>query len=603
MVKYDTSSIFKMEEVDHVRNHSAMFIGDTETPIKLVDEVLDNAIDECLHSKKANKLAVVIDNKEHSISVIDTGRGFPFDQNLPLEDDPPVMTSVKLMTSGKFNKSKGGAYDISVGLHGIGNSVVQMLSKKFIIETYRDGLHGTYTFTYDGKIDRTQKKYTKAPFSTKVTFYPHKKHFKSLDINASHIEERLRIVCADNLHLSTALVVDGAKKVIKGNLDDLILGYLGSSVDRWITLENRNKPESCIIKMGWDNKPPQATKVLGVVNLKKVLEGSHVLKISRVLKSVFSEFGKKRKYQFQPEDVLNSFRLYIDLKLIKPAYKEQIKMNLSPDSDLSIMEFLEKGLKDYFKENEDHLIQLLDRFQTYRNSLTGKKVLRKGNSKRVSSEFTKLRDCSSNNGELLIGEGDSAVGGIITVRDPKKHAILPLKGVVSNAVTKKDLLENTEVKEILQCLGCGIDNDFNINKLRYDKIIIAADADPAGNFITALLIGLFITKTPELIKQGKIYVCVTPLYGYGRLDKFMPLWSKSEVDKARKKGKSIRRFKGLGEFSPKELKKFTLDPKYRKLVQLSWTDSIEDLMDLYSRSTEKRDLVMRQGKWSNVSMS
>lgn len=597
MTNYNSTSIIQMSERDHVRKAPGMYIGSTEDPTRLLDEVLDNALDEVQHSKKCDRIAVSIDTKRNTFVVIDNGRGMPFNQNLSIEKDPPVLACTHMRTSGKFYKSKtGSAYKIAAGLHGVGLTAVNFLSDQLVIDIIRDNKHAIYKFDYNGKIDRSEEKLqsNKNPFSTKIMVKPSSKHFKNLTINIKHIEERLRIACSEYPHLNSVLVVDDKKKIIKGTQTELILDYLGN-VTHWISLEENNNPESYFIKFGWDKEDSStSSKTLSVVNLIRVLDGSHLNRFYKALRTVFFEFSKKYKYEFEPDDCLRCLRVYMNLKLCETSFEAQIKVRLGKDTNLSIMDSLEDKLRSYLKKNEDFLKDLLNRFQSYRNSLKGKKVLITGNSKRVSSEFTKLNDCTMEEGELLIGEGDSAVGGIIQVRDPKKHAILPLRGVIPNAFLQKDHLKNVEIREILQALGCGIGKEFNINNLRYKKIILAADADPAGQFITVLLIGLFISVTPELIKQGKIYVCQTPLFGYGRGSEFVPLWTEEELQKRIQSGKEFRRFKGLGEFNPNELKRFTLDEDSRKLIQLEWSSNISDIINLYSTSTEKRNLMMKK---------
>lgn len=598
---YNENSIKEMSEIEHLRLHPGMYVGNTENPTRLIDEVLDNSLDEVQACAECNKIIIIIDRKEGYFSVIDNGRGIPFKEDESIHFDPPVMISTRLRTSGKFQKGQtDSAYGIATGLHGIGLTACNFLSDKMEIEIYRNNKYAKYQFIYGGDVKRSISKCTQKKFGTKITVYPSGKHFKNrLDYDIAHIEERLRIAVSNFKDLNAMIVVDNEKKVISGNENDLILDYLGEGVNNWIGIVNKKGIEEYSIKIGWDIDDTSPTmKNLNIVNLIKINEGIHVTRVCKAIRTVFNEYKQKYKKEFNNDDCLRWLRFYNNLKILKTSFEAQIKIKLGADSDISILDNLEDNLRSYFKKNEDKLINLLNRFESYRKSITNKKIFKKSNTKRVVSGFTKLCDCTLPNGELLIGEGDSAVGGLKQVRDPKKHAILPLRGVIANAITKKDLLKNIEVKEIIQALGCGIDKDFNIHNLRYDKIILAADADPAGQFITALLIGLFISLMPELIKQSKVYVCVTPLYGYGEGSKFVPLWSEDDMQNARSNHK-IRRFKGLGEFDPIELERFTLNKQHRKLIQLQWGEKIDDLISLYSNSNEKKDLIMKQGKWIN----
>jgi DNA gyrase/topoisomerase IV subunit B len=598
---YNENSIFQMSEKDHLRKNPGMYVGHTENPTRLLDEVLDNSLDESL-SGNCDRILISINTKDNWFSVVDNGRGIPFNEDSDLESDIPVLITTKLRTSGKFNKSDDkSAYKISSGLHGVGLTAVNYLSEKMVIDIYRDNKHATYTFFYNGNIERNIEKFKSKnkPFSSRIIVYPSKNHFKTLNLDLSHIEERLMIACAEYENLKCAIIVDGKQKVIKGTKQDLILSYIGNTVNKWISLSHCNTPEEYKIELGWDSEESSSSmQFISVVNLVKVQEGSHIYKIQKTIKSVFEKLIKKHKYNIDINDCLRWLRFYVNLKLINTSFEAQIKVKLGRNTDLSILDHLENALLDYFKKNEEHCIELLEKFKNYRSGLTNNALKKKGGKKRAFSNFTKLCDCTKPNGELFIGEGDSAVGGLISERNREKHAILPLRGVIPNVYTKNDYMKNEELKEIIQAMGCGFGNNFDINNLRYEKIILAADADPAGKFITVLLVGFFMKLFPELIKQGKIFICETPLFGYGHMEKFVPLWTKTELEKARNQNKQIRRIKGLGELCPKELRRFTLDEKDRHLVQLEW-GNYENIKDLFLDSKEKRDLFLKQGKWKD----
>ena len=610
MSHYNVSSIVEMSQLDHLRKNSGMYVGDSETPTRLLEELLDNSLDEVLHGS-CNIIGIFVNTKDNSFRVLDNGRGFPFDQSLPLEKDPPVMSSTKLFTSGKFDKgNKESAYGVAAGLHGIGLVACFALSEWMNIDIYKDGKHGTYRFKHNGDIDREEEKYDKktfkVPYATRIEVKPSKKYFVTPTINMSEIEERLNIAVSNFPNLKVILKIDDENKVITGNLKELILDKLGNPESEWFVFNRKNGAEFYDIRLAWDDQPPNSMKTYTTVNLCRVLDGIHITRITNSLKKYFQEFiGKNSKdssykYSFQPNDYTVGLRIYIDLKIVKASFAEQIKKKLSSQSDLSILDDFETKVEDYFKKNSDLLYGLLESFHNYRSSIQNKKLVgasvSSGN-KRGLTTLIKLRDCTKPGGELLIGEGDSAVGNLIRVRDTKKHAILPLRGVIPNAITKKDLHENKELKDIIIACGCGIDKNCDISKLRYEKIILAADADPAGKWITALLITLFAYKMPDVIKAGKLYVCVTPLFGYRENKKLVPLWNEKEVDEKRKENKKILRFKGLGEFNAEDLKVFTLDEGTRKLIKVNWSEKYcEKLFKLMSDSNEKRKLIL--GEWS-----
>lgn len=598
MAHYDVSSIVEMSQLDHLRKNSGMYVGDAETATRLLEELLDNALDE-VQGGHATIVGVFVDTKNKSFKVLDNGRGFPFDQSLPLEKDPPILSATRLFTSGKFSKgSKDSVYDIAVGLHGIGLVACFALSEFMLLDIFREGTYALYKFTHDGGIDREQKSYEgKRPYSTRVEVKPSPKYFTDTGVDLKRIEERLFIAVANYPKLKIVFKIDEEEKLITGTEKDLINKYIGGENADWLEFNDSKKPETYDIRLGWDDEGSTSPKVFTTINLCKVDDGAHVNKVYNILKNYFSTQGKKNKLSFQPNDCLVNLRLYINLKILHAAFAEQVKSRLSSRSDLTVMDSLESKIEKYFQDNPDQLEALLEKFQQYRTKLTNKSIVKNTNGKtRGFTKLTKLRDCTLVGGELLIGEGDSAVGGLIKVRNPKKHAILPLRGVIPNAITKKDFHQNQELKDIIVACGCGIDNHCDVSKLRYDKIILAADADPAGHWITALLITLFAYKMTPVVKEGRLYVCETPLFGYREKKKLIPLWEDKDVENARKEGKKILRFKGLGEFDPYDLKVFTLDEGTRKLIQVKWSEENSDkLFKLMSTTEARRQLVM--GEW------
>ena len=597
---YTTKDVYVMEQIEHIRKSTGMYVGSTETATRLVEELLDNALDE-VQAGYCDRIQINIDTKDKTIRILDNGRGIPFNQKLPPEEDPPIMIATKLFSSGKFEKEKGSAYQIASGLHGVGLVAVNALSDWMEVEIYRDKKHSIYIFKEATK--EIQRFWTKPegknkPFSTMITIKPSGKYFLSTRIDIDIIKERLRIASANFPNLKTYLTEDDKKYEISGETEeDLINEYLTETENlEWIQFENKKGSEYCSLKLTWDTDYPVSQKIFSCVNLIRVHSGAHIKFLHNALKKVFAQLAKKYKYDFKPDDCFAFLRCYLNMKIIKTSFEAQVKVKLESKSNLSIMNPIENYLKKYLEDHEELRTNLLEGFQAYRKALQNRKLIKIGGKNRSSTKFTKLRDCRNAGGELLIGEGDSAVGGLLDVRDPKKHAVLPLRGVIMNILKNPDWHKSTEIREIVQAIGTGVEDECDVSKLRYSKIILAADADPAGSFITTLLIVLFAKLTPEIIKSGKLYICVTPLHGTRKKGKLVPLWTEKELVEARSRNMPIKRFKGLGEFSPADLKVFTLDSKTRKLIKVSWSDRYEKLFKLMISSSEKRKLVM--GKWS-----
>lgn len=604
---YDTSSIKKMEELEHIRSKSEMYIGDVSDATKLLIECIDNAFDELL-TGNANKIKVEINNNVGCFSVYDNGRGIPFDKNLELYKDPPVLICHSLFTSGKFDKN---SYKISSGLHGIGLTACNALSNKMNIKVQRNGVVGEYNFQYKKEPTREftkVKKSQSSEWSTIVTVYPSEKFFKNCIVDIKTIQQKLELVSAFNETFKVFLKIDDDnERSIKINKNDLILKHLGFESDYkppidYIEIQDKNSDnESYYIKMFWDFeneyvKPNYFT----VVNLLKVDDGSHVNKVLDDIKNIFEKQSKKTEYEFNQNDCLNWLRCYIELNAKNAHFNSQTKERLSRSSNIDILNSFEKKLSDYFKNNEVSLKKCMESFHNYRKSIQNKKLMKTTKStKRGMSQSSKLMDCTESNGELIIAEGDSAISGLVSTRNEKKHALMPVMGKILNVVKKStaDCLENKIIGDIISALGCGIDPHCDISKLRYDRIIIASDADPDGKHIAALLIIMFAKLVPDLVKSGRLYLCETPLYGIGQYENFKPIWTDAELNKARTSGAHVRRFKGLGEFNPEELCNFILNQKYRRIVKIKWSENKDKIFKLFSKDSADRKL-LTTGDWS-----
>ena len=590
MTTYKETDIRVLGEIEHIQLNAGMYIGDTSNPVHLIEECLDNALDEAL-AGYSNIIAVNIDTKKNIYTVIDDGRG------IPIGNDVPITISSKLFSGAKFQDSKS-AYKISSGLHGIGLVAVCALSDFYIIEIYRDNQYAYYEFR-DAKLKTKKIKPFEGekPYSTKIQFKPSKKIFESLIPNLDRIRNRL-ITASTKFSKDKVFVlnIDGEKELFQLTLEDYFKKYCLNSNDttELIFLNSSKKPESFNVIISYETKGSVSPKIMSSVNLLPVNSGgTHVNVIYDMLREFFTTKAKKFGYKFSLQDSLIGLRAYLTLNLIKPKFSSQTKDKLTNrKTDLNILvNQLKTQLELYFSHNKEYLIFLLDRFQEYRKKLDSKKLKNIPTNKRVSTKFTKLKDCTSRKGELFITEGDSAGGTIVQCRDPRIHAILPLKGKIPNIINSKDILKNKEVREIIYAFGTGIGSDFDIKRLRYDKIICAADSDPDGGHIASLMVMIIAVLTPDIIKQGKFYLARTPLFAINEKKNFIPLWTHEELEKAREDKRTISRFKGLGELNPNQLKVCLIDKNTRNLIPVSYSDNIENLIKLFSDVSEKRKLL------------
>ncbi|MHA1815240.1 MAG: toprim domain-containing protein [Candidatus Heimdallarchaeaceae archaeon] len=591
--KYSAKDIRVLEEVEHIRLNPGMYIGQTDNPVHLIEEALDNALDEAL-AGYADIIAVLIDTKKHCFSVIDNGRGIPIAKNTP------VTISSKLFSGAKFQDAKT-AYQISSGLHGVGLVAINALSSEYNVEIYRNGQHAIYNFKNAKlKYSRVQKfSGNEIPFSTKIEFIPNKKFFETLVPDIERIRKRLTTASAEMSKISFALIIDETRKeVFRLSMMDNFINELITTKNKLevLPLMSEKKPEKFLVTFTYEDQGPISPKIFSSINLLPVESGgTHVNCFYDLLKEFFTAKAKKYGYTFQSQDVLVRLRAYFTLSLVEPKFSGQTKDKLTNRKT-----YFEKFLKDFKSQlekitvtQEPLIIKYLESFQDYRKKLDSKKLKSTTvGGRRGSTEFTKLRDCISRKGELFIVEGDSAGGSIIQSRDPRIHAVLPLRGKsIPNVTGKKNILQNKEVAELIKAIGTGIGPDFKLSRMRYDKIICASDADPDGAHITCLLVLCISILLPEIVQNSKLFVAQTPLFAVNEKRLFRPLWSDKELEKARSENRIIQRYKGLGEMNPSQLKKCLLDEKTRHLIPVTYSNDINSLVKLFSSAGEKRELL------------
>ena len=590
---YSAKDVRVLEEVEHIRLNPGMYIGSTQNPTHLIEEALDNALDEAL-AGYAKIIAVMIDTKNKTYSVLDNGRG------VPIDGDTPIIISTKLFSGAKFQDKKT-AYEISSGLHGVGLVAVNALSTNYIVDIYRDNQHAMYEFKNTKLVKSSIVEFKEAfPFSTKIEFKPDKKYFESLLPDLERIRHRLTTASAEMANdISFVLNIDGKNEVFKLNMiDHFVKSCLTLKEKVKVTqLNSLKKPEQYNAYFTYEkNEGPLGAKFISSVNLLPVKQGgSHVSFFFELLKTFFTTKAKKYGYVFQPSDCLIRLRAYLQVSLIEPKFSGQTKdLLLNPRSYMEkFSKDFKSQLEQFSQDHEDLLKEYLERFQDYRTKLDAKKITVNGSGeKRASTKFTKLRDCTTRQGELYIVEGESAGGSIIQSRNPKIHAILPLKGKsIPNITTKKNILQNKEVGELIKAMGTSVGPDFDITNIRYDKIICATDADHDGNHIACLVTMVMAILMPEIIQAGKYYIAQTPLFAINEGKTFIPLWDEKELEKAKKDNRKITRFKGLGELSPFQLKICLLDEKTRNLMPVTYSENIDDLIKIFSSAEEKRKLL------------
>ena len=404
--RYSAKDVRVLEEVEHIRLNPGMYIGETNNPVHLIEEALDNALDEAL-AGHARIIAVVIDTKLNKFSVLDDGRG------IPLDGDTAITVSSKLFSGAKFQDKKT-AYEISSGLHGVGLVAINALSEQYNIEVYRDNKHAIYEFK-SSKLKRSQIDDFKEdrPFATKIEFIPDSKFFETLVPDLDRIRRRLTTASAEmSKDISFVLIIDEKKEIFQLDISDhfRINCLTKKSKVQATFLQSEKKPEKFNILFTYDVEGPVAPKIISSVNLLPVNSGgTHVNAFYDILKDFFMAKAKKNGLSFQPNDCLYGLRAYLMLSLVEPKFSGQTKdklTNRKTDFDKFARDF-KNQLEQFAQQQEPILMEYLERFSDYRKKLDAKKLKTNGTGgRRASTQFTKLRDCTRRKGELFIVEGD-----------------------------------------------------------------------------------------------------------------------------------------------------------------------------------------------------
>jgi DNA gyrase subunit B len=597
--KYSAESIKVLEGLEGVRKRPAMYIGSTgkEGLHHLIYEVVDNSVDEALAGVCKN-INVSI-NKDGSATIEDDGRGIPVDVH-PQYKVPAVQIALtKLHAGGKFDKK---SYEISGGLHGVGVSVVNALSKKLVIEVKRDGK--IYRQEYSrGEVKtklETAGKYSGDSTGTKITFWPDPEIFSTVIFDYKVLETRFREITFLNPGLKITLTDE-----IKGKKQEFFSSGGLLEFVKWMneSKEVLHKPvyfkktaDSTIIEIAIQYNASYQENIFGFVNTINTIEGgTHVSGFKTALTRVINDYAKKTGLvknggsdeSLTGDDVREGLTAIVSIKIPEPQFEGQTKTKLGNSEVKGLVDSaVTASLSEFFEENPQVAKKItLKALESAKARLAAKKakdLVRRKNAFSLGGLPGKLADCSSrkaDNTEIYIVEGESAGGSAKMARDKENQAILPLKGKILNVEKSNPVkaLSSEEVANIITAMGTGVGEQFDISNLRYNRVIIMTDADVDGEHIKTLLLTFFFRFAPGLIENGKIYVALPPLYRIRKGQKDYYVYSDDELKKEMDKtdATNVTRFKGLGEMNPQQLWDTTMNPKTRKLKKIFIEDAIE----------------------------
>ncbi len=599
---YDAGNIQILEGLEPVRKRPGMYIGTTSSRglHHLVYEVVDNAVDEAM-AGFADKILVTI-HADGSVSVFDNGRGIPVKPIPGAKDRRPAVEVVLtvLHAGGKFG---GGGYAISGGLHGVGVSVVNALSEKLTVEVMRDGFTWTQSYERGKPLGKLTKGKASTKTGTRVQFWPDPEVFvETLEFRREILAERLRELAFLNKGAEIKLVDERvepkAEEIFKANggLVDFVkyLAHGKDTVNKIIAIDTKGDDGEVEIALQWNTGYTES--FYSFANTINTHEGGmHEEGLKKALTNVLNKWArakgllKEKEDNLIGEDVREGLIAIISVKLRDPQFEGQTKTKLGNASMRSLVETTVNGqLSSWF---EEHPAEAKRVFAKASSAAKARMAARQARDLTRRKSFLesgslpgKLADCQLSDPascELYIVEGDSAGGSAKSARDRASQAILPIRGKILNVEKARlhKILENQEIQALITAIGTGIGEEFDLEKARYHRIVLMADADVDGAHIRTLLLTYFFRYMPALIDAGYVYLAQPPLYLLKEGKQEHYFYTEREWDEFRKNanGKKIgdpQRFKGLGEMDAIQLWDTTMDPERRTLLQVTLEDAV-----------------------------
>jgi len=624
LIQYEAADIEVLSGLDPVRKRPGMFTN-TSQPNHMVQEVVDNSVDEAL-AGHASHIEVVL-HADGSIAVTDDGRGMPVDLH-PVQQVPGVeLILTRLHAGGKFSNKQ---YRYSGGLHGVGVSVVNALSTQLVAEVWRGGTHYRMAFAGGERtreltaVDSCGRNRT----GTRLRFWPDAQYFDSIRLHTGRLKHLLRAKAVLCPNLKVTLTDETADEHIEWQYADGLADYMADAlsglecvIDPAFTGSHEAGEQTVEWALTWlsEDMPNSEAVAESYVNLIPTpAGGTHVNGLRSGLTDAVREFCEfhdllPKKVKITPDDVWTSCSYVLSVKMIEPQFSGQTKERLS-SRDISAL--IAGAVKDAFSlwlnkhatTGEALAQQIIGHARA--RSRAAKKVKRK----RVVSGPAlpgKLTDCVSDDpsqAELFLVEGDSAGGSAKQARDRTFQAVMPLRGKILNAweVESADILASEEIHNISVALGLE-PGSSKLDKLRYDKVCILADADSDGAHIATLLCALFLRHFRPLVEQGHVYVAMPPLYRIDAGKEVFYALDDSERDsilhrlegEKKKRRIGVTRFKGLGEMSALQLRETTMAPDTRRLVQLTIeSERVDELLDMLlarKRAGDRRNWLESRG--------
>ena len=603
---YGAEQIQVLEGLEPVRVRPGMYIGSTgERGLHhLVYEIVDNSVDEAL-AGYCNEILVTIE-KDNSITVRDNGRGIPVGEKEGTGKSALEIVFTVLHAGGKFG---GGGYKVSGGLHGVGASVVNALSKELTVKVYKDGT--VYSQTYEKGIPKTNvekiDKCDKSEHGTEVHFVPDDTIFETIVYSYDTLKTRLR---------ETAFLTKGLKITLidkrEGKEKEKSFHYDGG-IKEFVEFINKGKnpiydkvfycegtKDNILVEVALQHNEEYQEAIYTFVNNINTPEGgTHLTGFKNALTKAINDYAREQKFlkdndeNLSGEDIREGLTAIISVKIEDPEFEGQTKQKLgTPSAQFAVQGILGDQFKYFLEQNPNIGKIICDKSILARKARDAARKARDLTRRKSALEGGglpgKLVDCSERDAskcEIFIVEGDSALGPAKEGRDSKYQAVMPLRGKILNVekANEQKMYENAEITGMITAFGTGIKDEFDINKLRYNKIIIMTDADVDGAHIATLMLTFLYRFLPELIKEGHVYIAQPPLFKVSKGKKFYYAYSDAEKDERVKElgdDADVSRYKGLGEMDTEELAETTMDPETRVLLRVNMNDDSASELDL-----------------------
>ena len=630
--EYGADQIQILEGLEAVRKRPGMYIGSTSARglHHLVYEIVDNAVDEAL-AGYCDTINVSI-NPDNSVTVVDNGRGIPVGLNHKAGIPAVEVVFTILHAGGKFG---GGGYKVSGGLHGVGASVVNALSVWLEVEIYNEGK------IYKQRYERGKTMYSLKVVGecdpdktgTKVTFLPDGEIFEETVFEYDVLKQRLR---------EMAFLTKGLKIILQDLREEEIREYTfhyEGGIKEFVTYLNKSKTplydqiiycegekDGVVVEMAMQHNDSYSDNTYGFVNNITTPEGgTHIEGFRKALTKTFNEYARKNKLlkdnepNLSGDDIREGLTAIVSVKIGEPQFEGQTKQKLgNSEARGAVDNIVSTQLEIFLEQNPSVAKQTVEKSLMAQRAREAARKARDLTRRKSALEGMslpgKLADCTDKdpkNCEIFLVEGDSAGGSAKSARSRATQAILPLRGKILNVEKARldKIYANAEIKAMITAFGTGIHDDFDITKLRYDKIIIMTDADVDGAHIDTLMLTFLYRFMPELIKQGHVYLAQPPLF---KIEKNKKVWYAYDDDQMNqilneigRGDNKIQRYKGLGEMDAEQLWETTMDPERRVLRRVVFDEEYSSEIDLTfntlmgDKVEPRRDFIEERAKYAN----